>query len=249
MADHAFTGKVVVIAGNGGEVGLVLGRAFAEAGSQVVIAAPQRAIDATLISSLQNEGLAVLCEEVDVRDPLQSSDLIERLADRYGHVDVLINTLALPEAGPFTDKLQGAAESLSSSEWEQGVTTVLTTSFTCVQAAGRQMLKQGHGVIANLTSVHGLKVVEGHVAAAILHTALVGMTKALGVEWAGRGVRVVGIALPLSFGEPSRRTPLREGVSAQQIAETLVYLTSDEAAYITAETIALDGGWTAYQLF
>jgi 2-deoxy-D-gluconate 3-dehydrogenase len=138
---------------------------------------------------------------------------------------------------------------LPASVWEESLATLLTASFYCAQAAGRQMLKQGHGVIANLTSVHGLKAIEGHVADSVAHAALMGLTRALGVEWAGRGVRVVGVALPLEFGEPSRRTPLRSNASMQQIAETLLYLTSDEAAYVTAETLPVDGGWSAYQLF
>jgi 3-oxoacyl-[acyl-carrier protein] reductase len=246
MTERAFTGKVVIIAGNGGELGFALARAFAEAGSQaVVVAAFMRGLESPMLSTLQNEGLAVHYEEIDARDPVQCNTLVEQVVERFGHVDVLVNASSMPDF----DFSVGAAESLQASAWEESLAATLSAAFYCAQAAGNQMLKQGYGVIANLTSVYGLKVSEGHVTASVVHAALVALTKALGVEWAGRGVRMVGVALPLALGEPSRRTPLRSGVTAQQIAETLLYLTSDEAAYVTAETIPVDGGWTAYQLF
>jgi NAD(P)-dependent dehydrogenase (short-subunit alcohol dehydrogenase family) len=231
---NIFEGKIVVIAGNGQELAIALARAYLEAGSRAVIVATpsgERIIEAS----------SVEFQEMALADPAQSTAFIDGLIERYGHIDIWINTFAIAATGP--------AETLSPSFWEENVTNILSAAFYNTQAAGRQMLKQGHGVIVNLTSVIGLKAVEGHVANTVLHAGLQGMTNALGVEWAGRGVRVVGVALPLEMGEASRRTPLRAAVTAAQIADTLLYLTSDEAAYVTAETIRVDGGWSAYQLF
>ena len=245
MAENAFNDKIVLIAGNGQELGLVLARAFAEAGSRaVIVAAPGGERNAEMFSALQDQALPVVYEvyeEVEFCDPHQSAALVTRLVERYGRVDILINAATLAATSP--------AETLSANVWEAAISSVLSAAFYWAQAAGRQMLSQGRGVIVNLTSVLGDKAVEGHVASAVVHAGLQGMTNALGVEWAGRGVRVVAVALPLAMGETSRRTPLRQAVTPEQIAKTLLYLTSDDAAYVTAETIRVDGGWSAYQLF
>ncbi len=240
MAERSFNGQIIVIAGNEPELGLFLARCFAEAGSRAVIVATHRG-NAERINTFEDETLAIVVEELDICDPAQSTELIDRLVERYGHVDVLVNASAFTAIGP--------AETLSPILWEESVSTILSSALYCAQAAGRQMLRQGHGVIANLTSVLGIKAVEGHMASTVVHAGLQAMTKALGVEWAGRGVRVVGVALPLEMGEVSRRTPLRCAVTPQQIADVLLYLTSTEGAYVTAETLRVDGGWSAYQLF
>jgi NAD(P)-dependent dehydrogenase (short-subunit alcohol dehydrogenase family) len=250
MVEGRFTGKVVVIASNAGELGLVLARSFAEAGSRaVVVAAPGREGDAVIASALHGEELAIMHEELNVRDPAKSAALVDRLVEQFGHVDVWVNAFTISNPGSSIRQALGPAEIVASSTWDESIASILSSAFYCAQAVGRQMLSQGHGVIANLASVTGFKVVEGDVTGSVAHAGLMSLTKALGVEWAGRGVRVVGVALPLELEEASRRTPLRRAVTAPQIAEALLYLTSDEATYVTAETISVDGGWSAYQLF
>jgi NAD(P)-dependent dehydrogenase (short-subunit alcohol dehydrogenase family) len=245
-AETTFNGKIVVIAGDGRELGLVLARSYAEAGSRaVIVAAPGGERDAEIADALQRGGMKVetniVFAELDVRVPAQSVALVEQLVEQFGELDIWINTSIVQP--------MGSAETLPPSDWEVSLTTILSGAFYCAQAIGRQMLRQGHGVIANLTSVAGVKAVEGRLAYGVAHAGLWALTQALGVEWAGRGVRVVGVALPLELGETSHRTPLRDAVTAEHVAEALLYLTSDEAAYVTAETLRLDGGWTAYQLF
>ncbi len=110
----------------------------------------------------------------------------------------------------------------------------------------------------------GLLHHAGWAAESITKAGLVALTEALGVEWAGRGVRVVGIApgvidtAPTRTGFESggaaqatyeRRTPLRRLGTVEEIAEAALYLTSADASYLTAETLRVDGGWTAYQMF
>jgi NAD(P)-dependent dehydrogenase (short-subunit alcohol dehydrogenase family) len=242
MAESSFNDKIVVIAGNGQELGLVLARSFVVAGSRaVIVAAPAGERNAEMFSALQNEALPVVYEELDICDPLQSAALVVRLVERYGRVDILVNSSTITAMSP--------AETFPANVWEESISRILSAAFYCAQAAGRQMLSQGRGVIVNLTSVLGVKAVEGYVASTVVHAGLQGMTNALGVEWAGRGVRVIAVALPLEMGDASRRTPLRHAVTPGQIANTLLYLTSDDAAYVTAETIRVDGGWSAYQLF
>jgi NAD(P)-dependent dehydrogenase (short-subunit alcohol dehydrogenase family) len=126
------------------------------------------------------------------------------------------------------------------------------------------MLQQGRGVIINVASVEGFRPVEGHIAHSTASAGLIMLTQALGVEWAKQGVRVVGVAVSLETyagsGERGtsgiayeqgwqRRTPLHRRASLEELSEAVLYLASDAAQYIVAETLHVDGGWVAYQLF
>lgn len=120
------------------------------------------------------------------------------------------------------------------------------------------------GIIVNMASLTGYLAVEGRVAYTAAKAGLIMLTQALGIEWADRGVRVVGLApgvvltemveKGLAEGTASqemyeRRTPMRRLGTPQEIAEAVLYLASDEASYIVGEVLRVDGGWGAYQLF
>jgi NAD(P)-dependent dehydrogenase (short-subunit alcohol dehydrogenase family) len=148
--------------------------------------------------------------------------------------------------------------------WDDSIAVMLSGTFYCCQAAGRQMLGQGSGVIINVASVTGMVHEKERVAYSAAKAGVVALTEALGVEWAGRGVRVVGVAPSVVLTDMvkdaidrgagtretfERRTPLGRLGTVEEIAEAVFYLASDEASYIVAETIRVDGGWAAYQLF
>jgi 3-oxoacyl-[acyl-carrier protein] reductase len=185
-----------------------------------------------------------------VRDPAQSRALVERVVAMHGGLDVWINCAATLSTG--------AAEGLSPAEWEESVDTMLSGSFYCAQAAGAHMLARGRGVIVNIASVDAYQAVEGRAAYSAAMGGLVSLTRALGVEWAARGVRVVGLA-PGAIAEKTvdatgaarqiHRTPLRRLGTAEEIAEAVLFLASDEAAFVVGETLRVDGGWAAYHLF
>jgi NAD(P)-dependent dehydrogenase (short-subunit alcohol dehydrogenase family) len=141
---------------------------------------------------------------------------------------------------------------------------MLSGAFYCAQAASRQMLEQGHGVILNVASVNGFQPIEGRVAYSVAKAGLMMLIKALGIEWAGRGVRVVGIAPAVVLTELvqkgidegtatvsayERRTPLGRLGTIEEVAEAAYYLASPEPSYVVGETLRVDGGWVAYQLF
>jgi NAD(P)-dependent dehydrogenase (short-subunit alcohol dehydrogenase family) len=194
---------------------------------------------------------------LDVREPAQSLALVDTLAKELGRVDVWVNN---PEGLLHT----GLAESLPSEEWADTLASALSGPFYCSQAVGRRMLQQGRGVIINVASVEGFRPVEGRVAHSTASAGLIMLTQALGVEWAKQGVRVVGVAVSMETdagarerGEAGmayeqgrqRRTPLQRRASLEELSEAVLYLASDAAGYIVAETLRVDGGWVAYQLF
>jgi NAD(P)-dependent dehydrogenase (short-subunit alcohol dehydrogenase family) len=252
----SFNQQLVVITGAGRGLGLGMARRFGQAGAHVILAE----IDATLgqqaAAELQSIGLSTHFTPLDVRDPAQSRALVADVVKTYGRLDVWINNAGISTIAP--------AETLDSAEWDALVAVNLSGVFYCAQAAGQQMLAQGKGVIINIASVTGLLHIEGRAAYSVTKAGVVALTEALGIEWAKRGVRVVGIApgvvvtpmaqvvfdqgiAPRSTYE--RRTPMHRLGTVDEIAEAALFLASDEAAYITAETLRVDGGWTAYQLF
>ena len=252
----SFTDKVVVITGAGRGLGYSMARRFGQEGAHAIIAEIDPDLGGQAAESLRAEGLLATYEPLDVRVPAQSTALVEELVQRHGHVDVWVNNAGIAFIAP--------AELISLQEWDDSIAVMLSGAFYCSQAAGRQMLAQGSGVIVNIASVSGIQYIEGRVAYSVPKAALIMLTQALGIEWAKRGVRVVGIApgvvmtemVQKSLDEGSgnldayrRRTPMRRLGTVEEIAEAVLFLASEQASYIVGEVMRVDGGWAAYQMF
>lgn len=251
-----FKDKTVVITGAGHGLGFGMARRFGQAGAQVVIAEIDAEAGARAAETLRGEGLSAAFEQLDVRAPAQSVALVNKLVKERGRIDAWVNNAGVAR--------KGTAETLPLEAWNESIAVMLSGAFYCSQAVGRQMLAQGNGVIVNVVSVNAYAPIEGRVAYSTAKAGLVSLTESLGVEWARRGVRVVGIAPAVvltdmvrkgiaegtaSVEAYERRTPMHRLGTVEEIAEAVLYLASDEASYITAETMRVDGGWVAYQLF
>jgi 3-oxoacyl-[acyl-carrier protein] reductase len=256
MTTRPFDQKTVVITGAGQGLGFGMARRFGDAGAHVVIAEINAPIGEAAAAALQGEGFSAQFEKLDVRDPAQSQTLVQRLVESRGAIDVWVNNAGISRLAP--------AETMPRAYWDDSIAVMLSGTFYCAQAAGRQMLAQGRGVIINVASVTGMLHEKERAAYSAAKAGVVALTEALGVEWAGRGVRVVGVAPSVVLTDMvkdamaqgagtqaafERRTPMGRLGTVEEIAETVFYLASDEASYIVAETIRVDGGWTAYQLF
>jgi len=275
MAGDAFTGKVVVVTGAARGLGRAISRRFAEEGATVVLAdldgeaarETAAAIDlkcasfagaaeAERASEARAAHFRVQSTQIDVRDPAACRVLADAVAAEHGRLDVWVNNAGVWRRAP--------AETMPAAAWEDSLAVMLSGAFYGSQAAAAHMLPAGRGVIVNISSVEAYQIVEGHVAYSVAKAGLVQLTEALGVEWAGRGVRVVGVApgvLATGWLERDagwgaalaqtyeRRTPMHRLGQPEEVAEAVLFLASDEASYITAETLPVDGGWTAYQLF
>ena len=257
MPEISFAARTVVVTNAGRGLGLAVARRFGQAGAHAVVTDFDDAAGRRAAETLRGEGLSASFAPLDVRDPAQSLALVDMLVIERGPVDVWVNN---PGGPPHT----GSSESYPREGWDDTLALVLSGAFYCAQAAGRQMLQRGRGVIINMASVEGFRPVEGHVAHSTAMAGLVMLTQALGTEWAKRGVRVVGVATSVvmhagvregstagmaSDKGPDRRTPLRRRGTSKELSEAVLYLASDAAQYIVAETLRVDGGWVAYQLF
>ncbi len=254
MRELDFSGQVVVVTNAAQGIGAEIVKGFAERGARVIATdrGPSRAPDA--VAALQARGLQVVWEMLDVRVPAQSEGLAERAA-----ADVWVN---VPESAAAAYAAT-PIEMLATAEWDDTIGASLSGTFYCCRAAGKQMLARGRGVIVNVATVNGIKVVEGHAASATAEAGIFMLTNALGVEWATRGVRVVGVAVGPNEAnaqekftasgqtgfDPTIRVPLHRRGSGEEIADAVLFVASAHAGFITAETVRVDGGWSAYQLF
>jgi NAD(P)-dependent dehydrogenase (short-subunit alcohol dehydrogenase family) len=252
----SFKDKVVVITGAGRGLGFGMARRFGQEEAQVVIAEIEAELGKQAAETLVEEGISAAFMPLDVRDPAQSAALVEKLAQERGHLDVWVNNAGVAH--------KALAESLSLKDWDDGIAVMLSGAFYCAQAAGKQMIEQSSGVIVNVASVGGMQHIEGRVAYSVPKAGLIMLTQALGIEWARRGVRVVGIAPSVVMTDMVRhgiaegtatldayvrRTPMHRLGEVEEIAEAVLFLASDEASYIVGEVMRVDGGWVAYQLF
>jgi NAD(P)-dependent dehydrogenase (short-subunit alcohol dehydrogenase family) len=189
------------------------------------------------------------------------------LPNREGSARVQINYIDLTDMGSVGDVLSGGvdgwvndvgvpsrsvpASSLDDGEWRTEVSDRLGLLFSLTRVAARTMENSNRaGVIVNLASADAFRASEHHVAASVLSAGIVTLTKALGVEWASRGIRVVGVAIPaVRARTPLRRAPMRRTADPLEIASAVEFLLSDEAGYVVAEMLVVDGGWSIYDLF
>ena len=256
MADQSFAGRTVVVTGSGRGLGFDMARRFGEAGAFVVIAEIDEQQGAAAAEQLRAGDMDAAFRHLDVSSPDVSGRLVETLVEERGAIDVWVNNAGVAHKGP--------AESLPIQNWDASISVMLSGAYYCCRAVGATMLARGSGVIVNVASVNGYQAVEGRVAYCTAKAGLIMLTQALGVEWASRGVRVVGVAPAVVLTDMvrkgidegtanvetyQRRTPMRRLGTEQEVSEAVFYLASDEASSIVAETMRIDGGWVAYSYF
>jgi NAD(P)-dependent dehydrogenase (short-subunit alcohol dehydrogenase family) len=242
-------GRVVLLTGASSGLGARFARILHASGAEVVVAA--RRLDRLEKLAAELDGTrAVAC---DVADPASIRNLVETTLAETGRIDVLVNNAGLANPMPAEDEpLEVFREVLEVN---------LVGLFHLSQLAGRAMLAAGHGVIVNVASILGL-VASGQLPQAgyvASKGAVVNLTRELGVQWARKGIRVNAIApgwFPSEMTEEMfaqesgqrwihRNTPMGRGGEANELDGALLYLASDASTYVTGQTLAVDGGWTA----
>jgi NAD(P)-dependent dehydrogenase (short-subunit alcohol dehydrogenase family) len=140
------------------------------------------------------------------------------------------------------------ANSLSESDWACALQDTVVFAARGARMASKHMIGRRSGIIINIASALGEMAEEDRALESVVGAGISALTRSLGVEWGPAGVRVVGIALPPADVR-NIRLPLRRAPSLQDVADAAYFLASADASYLTAETIRVDAGWGAYQLF
>jgi NAD(P)-dependent dehydrogenase (short-subunit alcohol dehydrogenase family) len=247
------TGRVAVVTGASSGLGVGFARALAQAGASLVLAARRADRLEALAAELGEAGVEVLPVACDVTDSSQVEALKDACLNRFGKVDILVNNAGTTEIVP--------AENETEEAFLRVLNVNLNGSFYCAQRFGRVMLEAGAGSIINVASIFGF-VGSGSIPQAgyaASKGAVVNMTRELAAQWARRGVRVNGIAPGFFMSEMTeemfsdersmswlrRNTPAGRPGEVEELAGAVIFLASDASSYVTGQTIAVDGGWTA----
>ncbi len=242
-----FSGKVALITGGGRGIGRAIAEVLAGQGADLVLA--DRTMDYTEQTAREiaaASGRKVVALPVDVSDFNSASQLIEKALAEFGRIDILVNN-----AGITRDKL---IMRMDEADWDAVLDVNLKGAFNCCKAVVRPMMKQRSGRIVNISSVSGQAGQIGQANYSASKAGLIGLTKALARELASRTVTVNAVApgfvpttltndLPEELKEQMMKmTPLGRMAKPEEIAYAVAFLASDEAAYITGQVLAVDGG-------
>ena len=244
---------VAVITGAGTGIGRMAARVLARAGATAVATDIDAASATETAKAIADEGLKSGAYGLDVTDEAAVMDVFSRIAADHGPTGVLINNAGISVKAP--------TEELSLAAWQQVVDVNLTGVFLCAREAGKHMLGRGSGSIVNLSSMwgHAGGGITPNLSYHATKTAVIGLTRALAVEWGPKGIRVNDIAptfLKTKITEPlfadealhlelEAFTPLRRTGEPNDLAGAILYLASPASSLVTGASLKVDGGWTA----
>ncbi|NJD51318.1 MAG: 3-oxoacyl-ACP reductase FabG [Candidatus Methanoperedens sp.] len=238
--------KVVIITGGGSGIGKETGILFAKEGAKVVIADVNENGGTETVELIKNAGGEAFFARLDVSNREQAKQVVIETVAKYGRIDVLINN-----AGIIQDAL---VVKMTEEQWDKVININLKGPFNCIQAVVGQMISQGSGVILNISSIVALYGNVGQTNYAATKAGLVGMTKTLAKELGKKGIRVNAVApgfiyTPMTATVPEKilemmreKTPLKRLGTPADVANTLLFLASDEASFINGAVISVDGG-------
>ncbi|MCB1511831.1 MAG: SDR family oxidoreductase [Hyphomicrobiaceae bacterium] len=246
-------GEVALVTGGGTGIGRMAARVLARAGAKVIVTDIDGAAAERVAAEITGEGLAAASYAMDVAREADIVSVFDAVRRDHAPVSILFNNAGISKRAP--------AEELTLEAWNAVLDVNLTGVFLCAREAGKHMLGLGRGSIINVSSMWG-HAGGGYYGNASYHatkSAVIGLTRALAVEWGPRGIRVNDIAptfLKTRITEPLFANPdmledleafaplRRTGVPAD-LAGAVLYLASPASGLVTGASLRVDAGWTA----
>jgi glucose 1-dehydrogenase len=257
-------GKRVLVTGGSSGIGQAIAVRFAEHGAHVAInylTTPDEAADTeaqvrACVRRVQQEGVRDVLVQADVAREDQVVRMVVEATERLGGLDVVVNNAGIQISSP--------SETLSSAHFDQVIAVNLRGAFLCAREGIRRFLADGtSGVVINVSSVHQVIPKPSYLGYSVSKGGMQNLTRTLALEYAERGIRVNGVGPgatvtpinrawiedPVKRGMVESHIPMRRAGTADEMAGVCAFLASDDAAYITGQTVFVDGGLTLFPSF
>jgi 2-deoxy-D-gluconate 3-dehydrogenase len=246
------TGRVAVVTGGNGGIGLGMARGLARAGARIVVAARNEEKSSAAVGELQALGSDALAISVDVANETSVEALVSDTVTRCGRLDILINNAGM--------NIRKPADTLALSEWEQVMGTNLTSAFLCSRAAHPHMKRLGGGKIINVGSIMSIFGTSFSPAYGASKGGIVQLTKSMAVAWASDNIQVNAILpgwvdtaltretralVPGLHDRVLARSPTGRWGVIEDFEGIAVFLASAASAFVTGTAITVDGGYSA----
>ncbi len=240
-------GKVAIVTGAAGGFGSEIGRIFAREGASLVLADINHRVAESLANELKAQGTKAVAVSVDVRDENQVYAMVDRAISEFGQVDILINNAGMGRGARIQD--------ITLDDWNQLLRLNLTGTFLCCKAVIDHMIAREYGKIVNMASICGQTARPVGVDYSASKSGIIGITRTLALQVAPYGINVNAVApgpvatqifernWPKETVEKLKSTiPFKREGTPRDIANAALFLSSDEAGWITGEVIAVNGG-------
>jgi NAD(P)-dependent dehydrogenase (short-subunit alcohol dehydrogenase family) len=235
--------KVAIITGGGRGIGRAIAKRFTQEGAKVVIVQRDRASGERTLADLITLGGDALLVCADVASRAEIEVAVQDVLNRWGRIDVLVNNAAQMGANGFYLEI-------TPETWDRVIAVNLTGAFICSQLAARVMAQQGGGAIVNVSSTNGRLPQPSCAAYAAAKGGLENLSRAMAIDLAPYHIRVNTVAPgPIQSRDPEDVEPRPTNTTlmgrwglTREVASVVAFLASDEASYITGESLLVDGG-------
>ncbi|HCO29362.1 MAG TPA: beta-ketoacyl-ACP reductase [Lachnospiraceae bacterium] len=240
-------GKIAIVTGGSRGIGREIALTLAGYGATVVVnynGSKEKAQE--VVDTIKSQGKEAIAIKASVSDSKEVESMIKEVMDQFGRIDILVNN-----AGITKDNLM---MKMTEEDFDAVIDTNLKGTFYCMKQVYRIMLKQRYGRIINMSSVTGVIGNAGQVNYAASKAGVIGMTKSLARELGSRGITVNAVAPGFIETEMTdvlsdkvkeeiaNQIPLKRMGAVKDVAETVAFLASDKASYITGQVLHVDGG-------
>ena len=250
MNDQPMQGRVALVAGASKGIGAATAEAFANAGAAVVLGARNVEALQVVVGRIESRGGHAIGVRTDVADVDSMRNLVDQALATYGRLDAAFNNATDgPMPAPLAD--------IDPDEFDRGIATNIRGTFLGMKFEIRAMLRTGGGAIVNMASVAGLNGTANLAAYVAGKAGIIGLTKVAALDYADAGIRVNVVApgpilthnLEAAGAEAQRlaglATPMRRVGTVSEVAQVVLWLCSEQAAFVTGAVVPIDGGQSA----